>query len=399
MVDWPKPSRFDVAAHRKTRDMTTPNVLYAVAADFAGAGIGRTAYRAALGLDRAGMLARVACLSARPCEIEPARIDAYPFLPDAARRVAGDKLYYEAKNRAFDARLMRAIGRAEGLTSIHVWNSQATGAIAEAKRRGLGVVVDRASTHIRTQSRILRDAYARHGIRYEPTHDRVVARCLRDYDLADLVTVPSPFAHDSFLAEGFDPARLVLNPFGANLNVVAPPIAARPGPFTVLFVGQIGVRKGVPELLAAWERAALPDARLVLAGGIEPMSRRIIDPDRPRPGVTFAGFVADVGALMRTAHVFAFPSIEEGSALVTYEAMAHGLPMIVTPNAGSVARADEDALFVPPGDIDALADALRRLHDDADLRDRLLRSARARVEQFPWAAYGERTAETHQRLA
>lgn len=379
--------------------MTTPRVHYAVAADFAGAGIGQTAYRAALGLDRAGLLARVACLSARPCEIARARIDTYPFLPDAARRVVGDKLYYEAKNRAFDARLARAIGRAEGLTSIHVWNSQATGVIAAAKRRGLRVVVDRASTHIRAQSRLLRDAYARHGIRYEPTHPRVVARCLRDYELADLVTVPSPFAYDSFLAEGYDGARLVLNPFGANLNVDAPPIAARPGPFTVLFVGQVGVRKGVPELLAAWERAALPDARLVLAGGVEPMSRAILQPDRPGPGVTFAGFVSDVGALMRAAHVFAFPSIEEGSALVTYEAMAHGLPMIVTPNAGSVARAGDDALFVPPGDIEALAHALRRLHDDADLRDLLARSARTRVEQFPWEAYGERTSATHRRLA
>lgn len=378
-------------------------VYYAVAADFAGAGIGQTAYRAALGLERAGMLARVACLSARPCEIDPARIDAHPFLPDGLRRVTGDQLYYEAKNRVFDARLARVIARAidrtSGLTSIHVWNSQATGAIAAAKRRGLRVVVDRASTHIRTQSRILRDAYARHGIRYEPTHDRVVARCLRDYDLADLVTVPSPFAYDSFLAEGFDPARLVQNPFGANLNVAAPPVAAMPGPFTVLFVGQIGVRKGVPELLAAWERAALPDARLVLAGGVEPMSRRIVEPDRQRPGVTFAGFVRDVGALMRTAHVFAFPSIEEGSALVTYEAMAHGLPMIVTPNAGSVARPIEDALFVPAGDVDALAHELRTLQGDADLRERLARSARTRVEQFPWEAYGERTAATHRRLA
>ncbi|MCL4235600.1 MAG: glycosyltransferase family 4 protein, partial [Deltaproteobacteria bacterium] len=118
----------------------------------------------------------------------------------------------------------------------------------------------------------------------------------------------------------------------------------------------------------------------------------------PRAGVTLAGFVGDVGALMRAAPVFVFPAIEEGSALVTYEAMAHGLPMIVTPNAGSVARAGDDAHFVPAGDIDALADALRTMHDDADLRGRLARSARARVEQYPWDAYGERTAETHRKL-
>lgn len=373
------------------------SVLYAIAADFGGPGIGNTAYRAATGLARAGMLGCVACLSARPTEIDDAIVARFPFAPDGFRRLVGDKLYYEAKNRWFDARL-RGLLKEEGdrIRSIHAWNSQATDSLRLARDRGLRVVVERASSHIHTQTRILRDAYARLGIRYEPTGPRVIERCLRDYERADIVTVPSPFAYRSFVENGFPESRLALLPFGADIRPDTPQAdPARRDPFTVLFVGQVGVRKGVLDVLAAWDRLRLPDARLVLVGGEEPVARRLFDPWRGRANVVFAGFSDRVSEHMAAAQVFVFPSLEEGSALVTYEAMAHGLPMIVTEQAGSVAGADASALFVPAADPDAVARALKRLYDDPDAASVLGTAARRRVEGFTWDDYGRRVAALH----
>ena len=101
---------------------------------------------------------------------------------------------------------------------------------------------------------------------------------------------------------------------------------------------------------------------------------------------------------MARSHVFCFPSLEEGSALVTYEAMHHGLPMITTDRAGSVAEDGKSALFVPAGNPDAIAEAISRLHEDPDLAERMGRAARQRVREFSWTAYGDRVARLHESL-
>ncbi len=96
---------------------------------------------------------------------------------------------------------------------------------------------------------------------------------------------------------------------------------------------------------------------------------------------------AEMPAKMAAADVFVFPSLFEGSAVVTYEALACGLPSIVTPSAGSVVRDGEDGLIVPPRDVPALAAAMVRLGTDADLRSRMALSARTRAEAFDWPRY------------
>ena len=95
----------------------------------------------------------------------------------------------------------------------------------------------------------------------------------------------------------------------------------------------------------------------------------------------------EMPALMARADVFVFPSLFEGSAVVTYEALACGLPCIVTAAAGSVARDGVEGLVVPAGDADSLAAAMALLGDDASLRARMAQAARARALEFDWPRY------------
>jgi glycosyltransferase involved in cell wall biosynthesis len=85
--------------------------------------------------------------------------------------------------------------------------------------------------------------------------------------------------------------------------------------------------------------------------------------------------------------VFVFPSLFEGSAVVTYEAMACGLPCIVTAEAGSVVRHESDGLIVPARDVEALAGAMERLGTDAAFRAACAGSARAQAEAHDWPRY------------
>lgn len=362
---------------------------------FAGPGIGTTAYRAAAGLWRAGLLDRLVALGHRPTEVAEERIVDVRFPPRGALRFLSDKPFYWLKNRRFDQVCRRAA--AGDFTVIHLWNSQATGTARLATGRGQRLAIDRASTHIRTQTDLLVAAYERFGIRYAPTYRETIARCVEEYALADVILTPSPRSYRSFLEQGVAEEKLVRCPFGTDLERFTPRDRP-PEKFRALFVGQLGVRKGIVTLLEAWDRAAT-SGELWLVGGEEEAIHRRLDPWRDRPDIRWLGFRSDVPELLRQASVFVFPSIEEGSALVTYEAMACGLPLIVTPESGAVARDGREAIEIRPHNVDALAAALAKLAADPALVEQLGRAARRRVEQFPWSAYGDRVALVHRLLA
>jgi hypothetical protein len=82
-----------------------------------------------------------------------------------------------------------------------------------------------------------------------------------------------------------------------------------------------------------------------------------------------------------------------GSALVTYEALACGLPVVTTRNAGSVVRDGEEGFIVPARDAEAPAARLEELRTKVSDRRSMAAAARARVEQFSWDRYGRSLAE------
>jgi starch synthase len=95
-------------------------------------------------------------------------------------------------------------------------------------------------------------------------------------------------------------------------------------------------------------------------------------------------------ARMASADVFVFPSLFEGSAVVTYEALATGLPCVVTPSAGSVVRDGVEGFIVPPGQVDDLAHRMEQLGNDPGLRASMAMAARDRALSFDWPRYHER---------
>jgi glycosyltransferase involved in cell wall biosynthesis len=184
--------------------------------------------------------------------------------------------------------------------------------------------------------------------------------------------------------------------------VPAPPARRRrePGAARLLFLGRLGPRKGVPELLAALRHAnvALLRWSAVLAGdGAVGQYRAEITAaglqDRIElPGWIDAGMAQDY---LANADILVLPSHNEGLPIAILEAMAAGLAIVTTP-VGAVPDAIRDGqtgLLVPPGDVDALAAALRRLITDPPLRSQLGRRARERFQaDFSIRAHIERLA-------
>jgi glycosyltransferase involved in cell wall biosynthesis/peptidoglycan/xylan/chitin deacetylase (PgdA/CDA1 family) len=273
---------------------------------------------------------------------------------------------------------------------VHLWDHLPLTA-AYWKARGVPVLVDLHMAHPRCYQPLVaagRIEAASVGSLEDPAADRCIA-------LADLLVCPSVFVRDS-LPE-VDQARAVVIPFGADAVPAVPVRADRTGPVRVLFAGNINQRKGVPFLLAAWRALALPpdQAELVLCG--RQFAEAADWVRQAPPGVRFAGFQADMAPYFAEADLFVLPSLMEGSAKAVYEAMAAGLPAVVTPHTGSVIEDGVDGLVVPPADAGSLADALQRLISDRALRERLGDRARQTAQHYSWEAYARAVAGLYDR--
>ncbi|HEY4690161.1 MAG TPA: glycosyltransferase family 4 protein [Anaerolineae bacterium] len=372
-------------------------IVYSISARLGGSGIGYIAYNAVSGIHQSGLLARVFA-SSNTSDIPAPLVRQWGTLGQISKYLgAKDRsgLIYYLESNLFDAWTATQLPAGD---VFHGWNGMCLRTLQTAKRRGMVTVVERASSHPSTQSRLLREEYARWNIPFEfPSWNE--RRSLRELDEADYITTPSAFARQSLIDAGLPEHKLLEIPFGADLNRFHPTTDVAPHPFRAIFVGQVSIRKGVPYLLEAWQRLGWRDAELWIVGGVTPDFAALRHRWVNVAGVQFVPHTTDVARLCQQSDVFVFPSIEEGSALVTYEALACGLPVITTPNSGSVVRDGEDGFIVSIRDVDALCDRLERLRANAALRAQMGRSARERAEQFSWAKYQTKLVTYYQRIA
>ena len=153
----------------------------------------------------------------------------------------------------------------------------------------------------------------------------------------------------------------------------------------LLFVGALEPRKAPEVLLEGFRRARERGlaAELVVAG-----EGRV---EVEGPGVRRLGRVDDLGALYAGALAVVLPSWLEGFGLPPVEGIAAGAPAIVSDLPVLREVLGDGALYVPPGDAGALADALLRVERDPALRARLLAAGRAAIAPLSWAETARRT--------
>ncbi|MBX9634352.1 MAG: glycosyltransferase family 4 protein [Magnetospirillum sp.] len=281
------------------------------------------------------------------------------------------------------------------------WSGAALEAIRPAQARGMKVVLERGSTHIAHQTRILAEAHARWGVEWNGTDPRLIQRELAEYAAADLIVTGCASARQSFLDHGIDAAKLAVNPYGVDLSRFHPASEPRhEGKPRILFVGSVGVRKGVPWLIQAM--ASLPPSwELHLVGPMEPGFQAVLA-GLPMDRVVLRGPLhgAALADEYRAAQIFCLPSVEEGFGMVILQAMASGLPVVASaatgaPDAGICGR---DLMVVPPADSAALAEALADLAADPDRRRAMGVSARSQVAAgFNWSEYGQRAVCLYRR--
>jgi glycosyltransferase involved in cell wall biosynthesis len=236
---------------------------------------------------------------------------------------------------------------------------------------------------------------------------RLVRRAIRE---GAWVHTPSRFVADEVETEFHaDPARVRVVHHGvagafapeSGSEESGPPVSWPPVELPrgaaryVLSVGTIEPRKDYPGLVRAFSVVAArdPDVALVIVGadgwGSEAFHQAVAS-SPARDLIRQVGYVSDdvLARWVSGASVLAFPSLYEGFGFPPLEAMAAGVPVIAT-QAGAVPEVVGDAaVLVPPGDVEAWADALQRVLGDTDMRAALVSRGRCRAAGFTWEACG-----------
>ncbi len=327
-------------------------------------------------------------------EIDPERVVSFPVYPLLARAVRSRSKGVTAQRwalRRCDAAIARWLDSLVPRPAlVHGFELGALATFRAARKRGVTTVLDVPMAH--EYGHLLEGG--------SDVSDAVSVRVRAERELADYAFAPSEFVTRCLEEFGFPGERIVRIPYGADCPAGSPSSGSRDSVFRLLFVGSIVERKGVAVLLDAWKKLGLPGAELVLVGGAgSPAGREML---RGRShSCTWAGLLPrhEVQRWYRQSDVFVLPSFAEGSALVTYEAMAFGLPVITTPNAGSVVSDGVEGFLVDAGDGDALAERILLLYTKPELRRELGRRARATIESgYTWAHYRQRVRAAYEAI-
>ncbi|MEY2502627.1 MAG: hypothetical protein QOI07_2961 [Verrucomicrobiota bacterium] len=264
-----------------------------------------------------------------------------------------------------------------------------------AQDLGLRRIYDLPIAYWKTAQRLLRREAERYP-EWEPTlggtrdSDEKLARKTRELELAEIVICPSAFVLESLPEQMRAARKCVVARFGSPPPNMSRESSGTSPALRFLFAGALSQRKGLADLFAAMKLVRSPGTELVVLGStILPMQFYrnrfpdfVYEPPRSHDAVL---------RLMASCDVLVLPSIVEGRALVQQEAMACGLPLIVTRNAGGedLIVEGETGFLVPAGAPEVIAEKIEWFLQNRDKLAGMREAARAKAAKLTWAAYGD----------
>jgi glycosyltransferase involved in cell wall biosynthesis len=269
---------------------------------------------------------------------------------------------------------------------FHGITGNALRSFAEAKQLGAVTVLEHPMVHPRRWQLEVLEECSHFGVHPRKCHtvlpEPLIRRREREYQLSDRIVVPSSFARSSFEQERFSNAEVILP--GIDECLFHPPNRRGASQlFRVCYTGRLELGKGVLYLIEAWKRLRLKNAELLLIGAVRPEIKETLTA-LSSDGIRITGFLPReiVAQQLRQSSLFVFPSLHEGLAQSLLEAMASGLPVIATPNAGAedCITTGQDGFVVQARDVAELAESILWCYRNRDALEPMGKNARAKVE-------------------
>lgn len=234
-----------------------------------------------------------------------------------------------------------------------------------ARENGGKTFLDGGNSHPANFWDILNEEHRIWKCKLPPVAYHHLERAMAMMEDVDYVMAPSQFVANSFLERGFSPEQILPNIYPVDLKDFYPSEEPRPEgrPLTLICTGSLSLRKGTPYLLEAYRivRKSVPDARLLLTSAVADSAKPFIEGSRDLP-IDWAPALPhrQLAERLRSADLYIMPSLEEGLVRTALEALACGLPAIVTPHCGVNDHIEEgvSGSVVPIRDPEAIAKAV-----------------------------------------
>lgn len=372
-----------------------PRVLYSFPYRIGQSGICSTAWHQVEGAARAGSQIIVLCSSiGRPL---PSEVNFHTTLAIGSVRLP---LRYLGRARScllHDWIVARWLERNhQQVDLIHGWPLSSLHTIRAAKRFGIPSIIERPNTHTAFAYQATAEECKKVGIELPPGHDHefnsnALDHEIMEYDESDFLLCPSDFVARTFRERGFNDNRLLLHRYGFDRDRFVPgnQDPMRDSGLIMVFVGSCEPRKGLHYALRAWlESGAQHRGRFLICGTFVPGFAEELRSMLEHPSVEFLGQREDVHDLLQGSDLLVLPSVEEGSALVTYEARASGCVLLVSEAAGAVCGHMKDAMVHKVGDYQALTRHISLMDQDRTLLRRLRSNSLATACDISWDAAG-----------
>jgi glycosyltransferase involved in cell wall biosynthesis len=305
------------------------HVVVTCGVPFGGGGLGRHLKEIVDALERNGQERDYICNSNLP----PPRRGEVPLAAmlrtPQARLSLGWRLW---KTRVtFDARAARRLPAAD---SLMAFNRQAMAQFRTAREQGYGSLsLVTGSPHVRRVAR-------QHGLAYDayPLERSfgtfIVERYLAEYEQAERIFVASRYTWESFTEQGIPDERLALFPLTPDPRFRPPDRPQAPDTFNVVYAGSLSVAKGVPLLIDAFRRLPHRDLRLILIGNWKTRGMRRFMGEALAGDERIEVSPGDPLPHLHRAGVCVHPAYEDGFAYAPAEALACGVPVLVTADTG-----------------------------------------------------------------
>ena len=377
-------------------------VLYSFPLRLGASRICYTAWQQVNGLAAAG--ADLLVFPASLSRLVPLDVKVYPTLSRGGFRIPYRLLGTTRAVALHDHIVARRVEKLAGkIDIIHTWPTGALETLRTAARLGIPTVLERPNAHTGFAMQVVQEECDRLGVALPLDHEHAYnERKLRkeeeEYKLATRLLCPSDFVVRTFLDKGFAKEQLARHIYGFDEKVYRPDSKPRDPKrgLTMLFVGACAVRKGLHYALEAWlESPASKDGIFLIAGEFLPEYRQRLAALLAHPSVRVLGYRNDVPELMRNGDILILPSIEEGSALVTSDAMASGCVLLVSEATGAVCEHMKNALVHGVGDVRTLTGHITLLHTNRVLLEELRAESLRVASHFTWTAAGRVLLQTY----
>lgn len=318
----------------------------------------------------------------------------------------GQSLYsnFIEVGKRFAGAVRSGLSRRSDLSAETVFFAYDTGALETLqwlRARGVRCVLDQMDPG-RVEVSLVREEESRWpgwALRATDVPEEYFQRREQEWALADQVVVNSEFSRRALIRQGVTAEKLVVIPLcyeaeaenaelEANNGSLDPRSGSHRAKLRVLYLGQVILRKGIQYLIEAARLLETEPVQFDVVGTVGISENAVkLAPANTR----FHGPIsrAQVGCWYARSDVFALPTLSDGFAITQIEAMAHGRPVIATPNCGQVVADGKDGFIVPPGDANALAKAIVAYVVEPGLLQAHRAAALEKVKQFSLARLTE----------